>query len=339
MSRDAQREALDFLESLEEKPAVNRTVQGSTAPTVKPGFQPFRPVGFTPKPRPTSTNPAISQASTHVSSGIVKLDDSQQVSPPRAAAPVGFAPLPVGFRPANPTWVAGSTGPEVSGSSSSQAAVAGPPATVSSLPDPLPLNIAPPPTMNSGVAPPSTTLGAGPTSKSKSRHVYAPLVGSVPAQNQVLSIPNQSLSQNAKTYDNAPIPTKSAAPPPRNGPLGNQYNPSHKNRQAEGVIPGFDQFALGMGVPGDVSSADCNPSAIIPSQQCVVENNIDSSQPPNGQGQGWSWNSVWSQAQKGLENAKTIAGSTVQSLQQSKTVKDIYTNVAPELSKLSKSIL
>ena len=49
----------------------------------------------------------------------------------------------------------------------------------------------------------------------------------------------------------------------------------------------------------------------------------------------WSWGtSLWSTAQKGLANAKTVAGTAAQTLQQSETVKGLVKNYKPELEKL-----
>lgn len=57
-------------------------------------------------------------------------------------------------------------------------------------------------------------------------------------------------------------------------------------------------------------------------------------QEQNSQEGGWSWNSVWSTASKGLESAKAIAGTVTKDLASSETVKGIYQTVTPELQNL-----
>ncbi|KAJ3368083.1 hypothetical protein HDU91_000872 [Kappamyces sp. JEL0680] len=187
-------------------------------------------------------------------------------------------------------------------------------------------------------APDSTVIPRSPP-KPKSRHVYAAVGQTAPA----------GLPQGP-TVDDAPTAAVAGPPPVPSVPvslgiaegstrLGGDRRHSHGMHASmpDGVIPGFDAFGLGLPLSQPAhSDAAYNPSTVadpVPAHPTPHTETAPAQTPD--QGGSWSWGSLLTSAQKGLQTAKTIAGSTVETLQKSETVKGIYTNVAPELVKIS----
>lgn len=118
-------------------------------------------------------------------------------------------------------------------------------------------------------------------------------------------------------------PTTST-PPPSQVP---GFNPT--NTATFATVPSAPSFPIGE--PIDRSTVQQADSFQIQNQEHQqIEQDQDSA---------WSWGtSLWTTAQKGLESAKTIAGSAAQTIQQSETVKELVKNYKPELEKLGNAI-
>ncbi|KAJ3319393.1 hypothetical protein HDV06_006346 [Boothiomyces sp. JEL0866] len=113
-----------------------------------------------------------------------------------------------------------------------------------------------------------------------------------------------------------PIPVSvNTGPPPQIKPPVEGYHQHKPPPKRTGFVPSFQQQAGPLPPP-------IEQQPVQQQEQQVQEG-------------GWSWNSVWSTASKGLESAKAMAGTVTKDLASSETVKGIYQTVTPELQNLA----
>ncbi|KAJ3309032.1 Autophagy protein 22 [Boothiomyces sp. JEL0838] len=225
----------------------------------------------------------------------IKGTKEQPATPPVTQKP--FAPSQKPFVPFQP-----STPPSISRSQSPNSPALGkPPTTTGFTPfrPPVPNQQAPP---TKPVYPPVSQAGQNIPPPS----VQQPVANQPPIQN----FPPTQQNQQPPNLNQAP---PIAGPPPQIKPPVEGYHQHKPPPKRTGFVPSFHQQAGPL------------PPPIEP--QPVQEQ--------NSQDGGWSWNSVWSTASKGLESAKAIAGTVTKDLASSETVKGIYQTVTPELQNLA----
>lgn len=150
------------------------------------------------------------------------------------------------------------------------------------------------------------------------------------------------------------IPPVNPTPPPLSSSTSGvtQQSSASSSKRVHAFVPGMKPASSTMPVvPGFAGPNSSSGPASFPIGDPLVDYAVQhphsnpsqpyqqyhDHQPQQDQdsSQGWSWGtSLWTTAQKGLESAKTIAGTAAQTLQQSETVKGLVKNYKPELEKL-----
>ncbi|KAI8896475.1 hypothetical protein BC833DRAFT_622102 [Globomyces pollinis-pini] len=338
-SRDTQKEVMDFLDSLD-------TLNVSSQPTSQPSKL-TQPPKFVPFNRSATAGSSTPGTSRNPSATPLKQPSNPQTTPNTN-------------NPSNPNLKftpnsSPSSSPQINQNYPFKSANIQPPSTIPALakqtstssfkkftpegtgsvsqskyqPVNLPPNaeqtFPPPPSTTSYASPPSTNyppssnnFAPPPVNNYSSAHsTHPPLFPNEtpPPGSNVNTVPNSSFAPPVN-----PTQTSGFAPPPvfsvhNNLPHQKQKSPTQKAKRT-GYVPSFQPLPPGANMPEPIA------------QEPIInnENRADDG--------GWSWNSVWNTASKGLENAKQLAGTAAQVVGSSETVKGLV----PEIQKLSKLV-